>query len=404
MTLSATGGLLPDPLILGSYVLVGDGSISGTGSASVTATAAGTLTVIGAATMVDFTNITATGVVAALAVAGGATATVDALTGITALSTFSIGDDSTLKLGAGISAAVLPQIDFGASSGVLELANGALNLNVGEQITNFGLASQIVFDGASFTGGSYAPGALTLTTASGASTVVPLVSDSAFTGDYFHLLDVDGNTTLVLNTIAAGGIPACYLRGTKVLTDTGERAVEDLVIGDCLITISGRSRAVRWIGMRSYAGRLLAGNPALRPVRIKAGALTPFAPKRDLLVSPAHAMLLDGVLIPAQALVDGISIVVETGLQQVDYFHLELDTHDVIWAEGAPSETYLEDDNRASFHNGASYGALYPGVVAEPGASFAPFVESGYMVEAVRLRISHLAAAVTAVRPAALAA
>ncbi len=404
MALSTSGGLLLDPLVAGAYLLAGDGTISGTGSTSITATAAGTLTVTGAATVVDFTNITAAAVIETVVVTGGATATVDALTGITALSTFQIGDGSTLKLGAGITVAALPQIDFGMGSGTLEVANGALNVNIGEQITNFGTASTIVFDGVVFTGGSYASGALTLTTAAGATAIVPLAADSAFTGGYFHLLDVGGSTSLVLNTNAVGGIPACYVRGTRVLTDQGERAVEDLVIGDRLVTLSGGSRALRWIGIRSYAGRFLAGNPGVRPVRITAGALAPFQPKRDLLVSPAHAMLLDGVLIPAQALVNGTSIVVETGLSQVDYVHLELDSHDVIWAEGAPSETYLEDDNRGSFHNAASYEVLYPGTATKPAEYCAAYVESGYVLETIRLRIDRLAASAPARRPEALAA
>ena len=181
--------------------------------------------------------------------------------------------------------------------------------------------------------------------------------------------------------------PACYCPCTLLMTDRGNVPVEALAIGDTVITATGRARSIRWLGRRSYAGRFLAANPNLQPIRFRAGSLGDGLPRRDLLVSPEHAMLLDGVLIPAKALVNGSTIVQERGLDWVDYYHVELDSHDVLLAEGAPSESFLDDGNRGQFHNTAEHTALYPNAPA-PGGRCAPWVDSGFKLEAIRARLA----------------
>ena len=76
---------------------------------------------------------------------------------------------------------------------------------------------------------------------------------------------------------------------------------------------------------------------------------------RDLLVSPCHAMFLDGLLIPASSLVNGTTIRQESWVERVEYVHIELAEHDVIFAEGAPSETFLHDDSRNVFQNASEF-------------------------------------------------
>ena len=203
-----------------------------------------------------------------------------------------------------------------------------------------------------------------------------------FTGEYFHLTDPPLATTITVD-----GTP-CYCRGTLILTDRGEIAVENLAIGDRLITKSGEARPLRWIGRRSYSGRFTRGNRDVLPVRIARGALAENVPSRELWVSPLHAMYIDGVLIPAHALVNGGSITQAVVIELVEYFHLELETHDVILAEGAWSESFIDDDSRGMFHNAAEYCRLYPDEVRGAARFCAPRVEDGTELEIVRRKIA----------------
>jgi hypothetical protein len=182
-------------------------------------------------------------------------------------------------------------------------------------------------------------------------------------------------------------VTACYLKGTLIQTDHGEAAIEMLRIGDCVTTMSGASRPIRWIGRRSYSKSFAAGNQHVLPVRIRAGALGERMPRRDLWVSPEHAMWMSGMLIPASALVNGASITQEEPAEAVAYIHLEFDTHDVIYAEGAPSESFVDDESRGLFDNAAEYSALFPHARREPARFCAPRVEDGEELEAVRQRL-----------------
>jgi hypothetical protein len=152
----------------------------------------------------------------------------------------------------------------------------------------------------------------------------------------------------------------CYCPGTLILTPRGEVPVEDLQIGDNVMTLSDGAQLIKWIGRRGYDGRFIAGKREMLPIVVSAGALAAGVPARDLWVSPEHALYLDDLLVPAKLLVNGMTITQVTLVGQVEYFHLEFENHEIIFAESAPAESYIESDNRLGFQNAHEFAELYP--------------------------------------------
>jgi hypothetical protein len=158
---------------------------------------------------------------------------------------------------------------------------------------------------------------------------------------------VGGTTTVLL---------ACFTAGTRLLTTAGEVAVESLRVGALMPTASGRRLApVRWIGRTSIDLDLHLAPEWAAPIRVRANAFAAGVPHRDLLLSPDHAIAVDGALIPVYLLVNGSTIQREPARGAVRYFHVELDAHDMLLAEGLAAESYLDTGNRTAFVN--SYGA-----------------------------------------------
>ena len=155
-----------------------------------------------------------------------------------------------------------------------------------------------------------------------------------------------------------------------------ERKIEDLASGDLLPTCSGL-RAVQWIGRYPFkkSDPAKAWVKAALPIRIARSALAPDLPHADLYVTAAHSLLIDGVLVPAEALVNGTTITrYEFESDELEFFHIKLESHDVIYAEGAPTETLLCVDEL--FVNFADYLRRYGTPVTE-AARCAPLVHVG---------------------------
>ncbi len=156
---------------------------------------------------------------------------------------------------------------------------------------------------------------------------------------------------------------ACYAAGTRIATADGDVAIERLRVGSRVVAVAdGRAtlRPVRWIG-RARVDLDRHPYPAqVAPVRVRAGAFADGTPRRDLLLSPDHAVFLNGALIPVRLLLNGATIVQNRLTGGVRYFHVELDSHDVLLAEGLAAESYLDTGNRNAFDNGGAVQALHP--------------------------------------------
>ncbi|MGY2050112.1 Hint domain-containing protein [Methylobacterium sp. JK268] len=185
----------------------------------------------------------------------------------------------------------------------------------------------------------------------------------------------------------------CFAAGTRLLTPQGARRIEDLAPGDLLVTADGAARPVTWVGRRRLR---LGAHPQperVRPVRIRAGAVAPGIPERDLVLSPGHGVRFADHLVPAGALVDGEAVAV-LDWSEVEYLHVELDLHDVVLAEGLPCESYLEAGQRAGFDGEDGATILHP--VFTPltyEASCLPVAIAGPAVEAAKALIAARTAA-----------
>ena len=180
---------------------------------------------------------------------------------------------------------------------------------------------------------------------------------------------------------------ACYVRGTRILTTRGEVAVEALEVGDVGVTASGGLRPIRWLGWRALSPARHPAPEKVWPVRVARGAFGDNAPRRDLWLSPDHAVAVDGVLIPVARLVNGRSVA-QVRTRNVEYWHVELDAHDVILAEGLAAESYLDTGNRNSFVNAGAFLAAHPDFSARHWSDTClPMAFDGPAVVAARARL-----------------
>jgi hypothetical protein len=281
------------------------------------------------------------------AIASGATLAVNGSLGVegrlvvdgslTLAGTIGLADHGKLDLVTGVAGGT---VDFADATGELQLADpDGVTLN----LSGFAIGDRI-----DLTGVTYDAGLMSVTYASGqldvydSSTLVADVQLSGLSGD---LLTTSGD--------GAGGTDisiVCFAAGTHILTERGEVAVEDLVAGDRVRTRSG-VEPVRWIGRRRVDALRHNRPDKVYPIRIRRGALAETVPHRDLLVSPGHAIFIDGVLVPAWLLVNGATIVQDRSRPAIEYFHIELARHEILLAEGVSAESYLDRGNRGFFEN-----------------------------------------------------
>jgi hypothetical protein len=204
------------------------------------------------------------------------------------------------------------------------------------------------------------------------------------TPTFFTLQDTSSDSTTMVTDSTTSVFDVntglCFLRGTQILCPAGQVPVEQLAIGDKVLTLRGEVRPIVWIGK----GRVLATRgrrTAATPVIIGKSAFTDNVPNRDLRVTKGHAFAFGGVLIPIEFLVNHRSILWDDRAREVELYHIEVETHDVLIANGAPAESYRDDGNRWLFQN-ANSGWLLP-----PKLPCAPVLTGGPMVDAVWRRL-----------------
>ncbi|MGI3186947.1 Hint domain-containing protein [Nioella aestuarii] len=188
----------------------------------------------------------------------------------------------------------------------------------------------------------------------GTTYLVPLPQD----GTTQNIIPSSGTTNVYQSQALAY---LCFAAGTMISTPMGERAVEGLQIGDEVLTAEGLAVEVKWIGRQSVKTRFGAAD-RLRLVRFAAGSLGNGLPHSDLTVTADHGMLVDGVICHAGALVNGETItrvpLAEMG-ESYTVYHIETEAHEIVLANGAPAETFIDNVSRRVFDNYAEFEALY---------------------------------------------
>lgn len=322
-----------------------------------------------------------------------------------------------IEIGGAIAAGASEIVGPGAAVSNTTISGGALTLSAGAlatgAITFAGGGGTLVLDGtaapaATISGFTTSSDAILLAAHSFAAGGTVSVSGNVVTitdhGSAYTLDIAAGTGTPDYVLVNDGGLVElmpCYAGGTRILTPSGEVCVENLLPGDRVITArpgGPQTRPVIWTGHRRVDIERQPDPEYLYPVRIVAGAFAPGIPSRDLRLSPRHAVYIDGHLFEALSLVNGDTVFQETGTKRVTYYHIELDEHDIMLAEGLPAESYLNTGNRHSFAAGQA--PLQLDFLASGDHGFCvPMIRDGERLHAAR---AMLRARARVVRPRAM--
>jgi hypothetical protein len=151
----------------------------------------------------------------------------------------------------------------------------------------------------------------------------------------------------------------CLGRGTLIRTARGEMPVEDLTIGDMVMTTSG-AFPVKFVGRQTMRKNASASwHPSVLPIRVEKYAIDDQTPQRDVYLSQGHSLFIDGFLIPVKHLVNDRSIAVAEASETIEHFSVELDSHQVIFADGMAVETFQYAGGQVTWDNLGEYQALY---------------------------------------------
>lgn len=176
-------------------------------------------------------------------------------------------------------------------------------------------------------------------------------------------LDANGVVRTINLTLGGGGATnmqvmvdfICFTRGTMIETDRGQTPIEELAPGDMVKTKDNGYQAIEWMSSRKLSEDELRRNPHLRPILFRKGALGNNVPTKDLNVSPQHRMVISGercemmfgeseFLAPAKSFTDDKSIMTDHNISEVEYFHFMCSQHEIVYANGAESESFHPGD------------------------------------------------------------
>lgn len=182
-------------------------------------------------------------------------------------------------------------------------------------------------------------------------------------------LGVESNTIRVEDWEALESMP-CYGRGTLILTAKGRIPVEDLRVGDLVRTADAGLQPVRWVGSRKLSILDILTSPHLIPIRVSKGALGAGLPERDLILSPQHRVIARGkvvermfdadeVLVAAKHLTELPGVNLARDMQNVEYFHVMFDDHQIIFADGVASESLYSGAEALNSMNDAARAEIF---------------------------------------------
>jgi hypothetical protein len=295
--------------------------------------------------------------------------TFDVTSSLDSAGTIDVGSSATLAVQSTLTGGA---VDFTGAKGLLQIGDpadfaagiGGLDISDKIDLTSLGFVTGAI--------ASIAGGVLSVT--SGATTDTLLVSGIADGARFRTVQDLSGTGTDVSLL--------CFLAGARIATPTGEVPVERLRVGQRLLTLDGGQLPIKWIGTgRSIlpAGR---ARGSATPVIVRKGALADGVPSRDLRLTKGHSLFLDGVLMPVEFLINHRSILWDDAARVAEVYHIELDRHEVLLADGAPAESYRDDGNRMLFHNGNPDWDRVP--ITQP---YAPIVTGGPVLAATWQRL-----------------
>jgi len=190
--------------------------------------------------------------------------------------------------------------------------------------------------------------------------------------------------------LGEAGAASCFAEGARLATREGDVPVERLTAGMDMRLATGGFAPVVWLGHRNVDCRRHPAPARVWPVRVRAHAFGQDHPARDLLLSPDHALWLDGALVPASRLLDGRWLVQEP-VDRVTYWHVELPRHAVLLAEGLPCESFLDTGQRAGFGNGGAAVQLHPDFAQRSwdAEACAPLLLAGPRLDRLRAALRH---------------